>query len=117
LISRVNALPFEAVLDGVTALLQNANAILGSDAVRAAPDEILGLVTDVRGIVGSDAVQQVPGEIAAILAGVQEAVTDVRDVLAEFRDAGAATALTEALAAAAPAIERIDQLLATAEPA
>jgi paraquat-inducible protein B len=117
LLARVNDLPIEALLDSAESLLRNVNAVVGSDAVQAAPEEALALIGDVRGLVGSDEVQQVPNEIAAILADLQAAVTDVRDVLAEFRDAGAATALTEALAQSAPALETANRLLSSAEPA
>lgn len=117
LIARVNDLPIESVLGGVSTLLENVNVILGSNATRAAPEELVGLVTDVRALVGSDAIQRVPGEVSEILADLEGAVGDVRDILAEFKDAGAATALTDALTQAAPAIETIDRLLTSAEPA
>lgn len=117
LIARVNDLPIEELLNGASTLLQNVNALVGSDAVRAAPEEVLGVITDVRGLVGSEEVQEIPGELGQILAALEGAVTDARDVLAEFREAGAATALTQALQESAPALETLNRILAAAEPA
>ena len=61
LIARVNDLPIEELLSGTTTLIGNVNAVIGSDAVRAIPDEALGLVADMRALVGSEAIQQAPG--------------------------------------------------------
>jgi paraquat-inducible protein B len=117
LIARVNELPIEETIDSAIGVLEGVESFVQSEALQQTPEEVLALVGEARNLIGSEAVQEVPTEIAALLASLEEAVGDVQVILAEFTDAGAATALTETLASAAPALDAVERLLTAAEPA
>ncbi len=94
--------------DSVEALVAQANEVL---------DRVPALLQNVTDLVGSDAIQQIPEDVTAILGDVRGSVADIRAVLADFREEGAAAALTQALTQAAPTLDTLNQLLASAEPA
>ncbi|MEM6728877.1 MAG: hypothetical protein AAF618_10285, partial [Pseudomonadota bacterium] len=127
-LSRVSALPVEELLSSAIAFLDNATALVASEGLREAPGEILGLLGDARGVIGSEVVQAIPGDVSALLEELRGASTDLRNVLAEFQEAGAVervlaaidglgTAAEAANAALAGAPELITQVTALAEEA
>jgi paraquat-inducible protein B len=117
LIARVNELPIEETIDSAIGVLEGVESFVQSDALQQTPEEVLALIGDARSLIGSEAVQEVPAELAAILSSLEEAVGDVQVLLAEFTEAGAAAALTDALASAGPALDAVERLLTAAEPA
>ena len=94
--------------DSVEALVAQANDVL---------DRVPALLQNVTELVGSEEIQQIPEDVSAILSDVRGSVADIRVLLADFREEGAAAALTAALAQAAPTLETLNALLASAEPA
>ncbi len=80
-LERVNALPFEELLDNAIAFLDNAAALVSSEEIRQTPVELRRLLADARGVIGSEAIQALPSEITAVLTDLQAVVGDLRSVL------------------------------------
>ncbi|MEL6691162.1 MAG: MCE family protein, partial [Pseudomonadota bacterium] len=104
---RVNALPVEDLLDSAIAFLDNATALVASPELRDTPAEILGLLSDARGVIGSEEVQGLPEGVGALVADLQLASADLRNLLADVQEAG----MVERLLAA------VDEVGAAAEAA
>ncbi|MEM1102275.1 MAG: MlaD family protein, partial [Pseudomonadota bacterium] len=113
-LSRVNALPVEELLSSAIAFLDNATALVASEGLREAPNEILGLLGDARGVIGSDEVQALPGDVSALLEELRGASTDLRNVLAEFQEAGAVERVLAAIDGLGAAAEAANAALAGA---
>ncbi len=74
LMQRVGALPLEDVVTSVINLLDNANALISSDSVRSAPDNLGKLIADLRGMVEDSGIKEAPAQIAAVLASAKALV-------------------------------------------
>ncbi len=71
LMKRVSGLPLEQVVQSVVTLLANVNALVTSDEIKAAPENLGLLLADARKLVNAPGVQGAPDELAAILASVR----------------------------------------------
>lgn len=103
-LKRVDALPIETLLAGAVTLLDNVNAVIGSEGVRAAPDQALEALTALTTLLSSDAVQNAPVEAEALIAALRE-TAESEDVASARRDL--ATLLASA-ASTASALEESD---------
>ncbi|MEL7463676.1 MAG: MlaD family protein [Pseudomonadota bacterium] len=110
-LKRVERLPIEALFANAVLLLENVNAVVGSNAVRQAPEEALGALAALNEVLNSEAVKDAPGEATALLRALRETVeseeiasarVDLAALLASAR-AVAATLEDEAVAADAAA--------------
>jgi paraquat-inducible protein B len=90
LLTRIDNLPVEELLDQAIATLASVETFVADDALRDAPGEFVALMADARGVVGSDEVQALPGEISGV-------ITDLRAVTETLRQAEAAANLVSAL--------------------
>ena len=73
-LQRVAKLPLEDVVDGAVALLANINALVTSEGVRQAPENLGLLLADARKLVGQEGIQDAPAQLAAILASARALV-------------------------------------------
>lgn len=134
-LKRVERLPFEELFTNAVLLLENLNAVVGSDATRQAPEEALGLLVAARALLSDEALQRAPAEAEALLKSLREAIDpetldaaqgdlaallssarDVAETLAEQGTAGEAAAAVAALRALLedPALARLPEGLAGA---
>ncbi len=133
LLQRLTALPLEQVVQQVVSILGNVNAIVASDGVRKAPEDLGALIADLRGMVDDSGIKEAPAQIAAVLASAKalvdqatqaQLVANLNDVLATAKTslasigtaadgAPAVIAQIEALSAKANALP-LDELVASA---
>ena len=60
---RINDLPVEEIMNQAITLLGNVNALITSEGVRSAPENLNGLLADARGVINSDDVKALPGQL------------------------------------------------------
>ena len=133
MIQRVAKLPLEDLVNAAVSILENANAIVTSDGVRQAPENLGLLLADARRLIGESGIQEAPAQVAAILASAralvdqatqQQLVANLNDVLATAKTSLASIGTAadgvpellsqvEALAAKANGLP-LDQLVASA---
>ena len=63
---RINDLPVEEIMNQAINLLGNVNALITSEGVRNAPENLNGLLADARGVINSDDVKALPGQLNAV---------------------------------------------------
>lgn len=63
---RINDLPVEEIMNQAITLLGNVNALITSEGVRSAPENLNGLLADARGVINSDDVKALPGQLNAM---------------------------------------------------
>lgn len=75
---RITDLPYEDLFDAVTRLIENVNAVVGSEGTRAAPEALIGLVTDLRELVASPAISGSLNDAAESMASLRAMLDQVR---------------------------------------
>lgn len=78
LMQRLSSLPIEDLMRSAQALLGNINALVTSDSVKAAPENLGLAIADLRKLIAAPGVQQAPDQLAAILASVQGITDEVK---------------------------------------
>ena len=86
LLTRVDQLPVEQLLDSAIGFLDNASVLVASQETQAIPGEINALLGDLRGITASPEVQALPAQLAGTLAEIDATVTEVRAILTEVQE-------------------------------
>ncbi|WP_299968758.1 MlaD family protein [uncultured Roseobacter sp.] len=109
--SRINSLPIEELLNSAIGFMQNAQALLTSEAVRAAPLEVQALVADLRGIVASDEVQNIPVSVNAALARIEGILAQIEQGQAVERIIGAIDAATQAAGSVGASVSGVPELI------
>ncbi|MCA8883503.1 MAG: MCE family protein [Rhodobacteraceae bacterium] len=112
---RFTSLPFEDLFAAVTDLIGHVNAVIGSEGVRAAPDELLGLVSDLRGLVASDAVTGTLTDAAGSMANLRAILDQVRQGEALARLLAALERSDGIAASVGQATEGLPELMASVE--
>jgi paraquat-inducible protein B len=111
LMQRVSSLPLEDVVTSAVNLLDSANAILSSESVRSAPDDLGKLIADLRETVESSGIREAPAQVAAILASARALVDQATEAqLVENLNQTLATAKT-AIASIGTAAEGVPGLI------
>lgn len=64
---RINDLPVEEVMNQAITLLGNINALVTSEGVRDAPENLNGLLADARGVITSEEVNAIPGRLNDVI--------------------------------------------------
>ncbi len=73
-----NALPLDDLVASATALVQNADAVVGSDAVAALPEGISATMEDIRALLGDLREADAAANLATALAEAGEAAKSIR---------------------------------------
>ncbi len=108
LLTRVDNLPVEQLLDSAISFLDNASVLVGSEETQAIPGEINALLGDVRGVTASPEVQALPGQIAATLGEIDATVQEVRAILEQVQEQDAVTRVLTAVDSANAALQSVD---------
>ncbi|MFX0545972.1 intermembrane transport protein PqiB [Roseovarius sp. S1116L3] len=98
---RINDLPVEEVMNQAINLLGNINALITSEGVRDAPENLNGLLTDARGVINSDDVRALPGQMNA-------AIDQLATLIEGFNQAALSERLGKALDDAAEAAQGVN---------
>ncbi len=116
-LQRVASLPLEDVVDAAVTLIANINALVTSEGVRAAPENLGLLLADARKLVGESGFQEAPQQLTEILAAARELVDQavearvVEEVTAVLD--GAKTAVASIDSAAKEVPELVEEIEAT----
>lgn len=110
LLKRVNDLPVEELLDQTIATLAAVESLAGDENLRAAPDAFVALLDDARGLLGNPETQALPAEL-------KTAVSELRAVAEELRQADAVGKLVAALDAASEAANSVTGVASDIEDA
>lgn len=92
-ISRINNLPIEELLNSAIELLDSAESLISNEDLQSAPQDLRALLGDISGIVSSDDTQNIP---IALNATIQR----FESILSELESVQLATKLTSAVEAA-----------------
>ena len=92
-LKRIDRLPIEELLSNAVLVLENVNAIIGSEAARKAPDSLLSSLESLDALLASQGVQGAPDEALALLKAMRG--------VAESEELSSATADFAALMASA----------------
>ncbi|MHA6326392.1 MlaD family protein [Roseivivax sp. CAU 1753] len=121
-LQRVNDLPIEEVMQSAIGFLDNATALIGSQALQDAPEELRGILAAVRGVTESDETQGIPAQVSDMLSGLQEISGSLNNILAELERQGLTDTLVGAVdrvgevADGLPGLlARVDTILAEAQ--
>ncbi|ROU03735.1 MlaD family protein [Histidinibacterium lentulum] len=115
LLSRIDDLPVEELLEEAIAFLDSAEALVSSEAVTRSPEELLATLAAIRQIAESEETQGLPGRISGLTAELQQASARVSAILAELEEAEAATRITTAVESIGTAADSLPGLVAEAE--
>ena len=105
--NRVNNLPIEELLNNAILVMQSVNRILNTNGVQESPDEVLALLGDVRAFVNSEGIQSIPVQTGETLASLNQTAGQLEDLVTRLNEAGAVTALVNALEAAEEAADAV----------
>ncbi|SFG52924.1 Paraquat-inducible protein B [Palleronia marisminoris] len=105
--NRVNNLPIEELLDNAILVMQSVNRVLNTEGIQETPDEVLALLGDVRAFVNSEGIQSIPGQTGETLASFNQTAAQLEDLVTRLNEAGAVTALVDALEAAEEAADSV----------
>ncbi len=98
---RINDLPVEEVMSQAIALLGNINALITSEGVRDAPENLNGLLAEARGVIGSDEVKALPEQLSRM-------IDRLASLIENFNEQDLAARLGAALDDAAAAAEGVN---------
>ncbi|KEJ96498.1 paraquat-inducible protein B [Pseudosulfitobacter pseudonitzschiae] len=96
-LQRVNDLPIEEVMQSAIAFLDNATALVGSQALQEAPEELRGILSGVRGVVESDDVQAIPGQVSVVLKDLEQISGKLNTIVTEIERKGVVDQLISAI--------------------
>jgi paraquat-inducible protein B len=108
LLTRVDQLPVEQLLDSAIGLFDNASVLIASEETQAIPGEITGFLGDLRGITASPEVQALPAQLAQTLGEIDATVAEVRAILTDLQEQDAIARTLAAVDTATTTLRSID---------
>lgn len=113
-LSRINDLPVEELLNSAIDLLNAGTALVADQALQDTPEEIQALLGDMRGLVGSDAAQNVPALMEAALQRIESVARQLEEDRAVARVLAAVDATTAAAEGVPALVAELNAVAATA---
>ncbi len=110
-LSRVNDLPIEELLQSAIDFMKSAGNLIASDDVRGAPQDLRALLGDIRGVVTSETVQEIPVTLNAALLRLDGILAQIEQEQAVARILAAIDAATEAAGTVGSSIAGVPQLV------
>ncbi|HEV8034878.1 intermembrane transport protein PqiB [Yoonia sp.] len=102
LLSRINALPVEELMDGAIDLMDSIERLANDDSTRNAPAALVSLLDESRALIASEDLQAIPNDLRTV-------INDINGLVAEASETGIITNLDAAIATAAQAATNIEQ--------
>lgn len=96
----MNNLPIEELLNNAILVMQGVTNLLNDEGVTETPSEVLALLSDVRSLVNSEGIQEIPVQVGDTMSALTDTAGQLNDVVTRLNEAGAVTALVDALNAA-----------------
>ncbi|PVA09155.1 paraquat-inducible protein B, partial [Pelagivirga sediminicola] len=112
---RINNLPVEEVMNQAIALLGNINALITSEGVRNAPENLNGLLADARGVITSDDVKALPGQLSGAIEQLETLIDGFNSQELAARLGKALDDAAEAAKSVNSAVEGVPDLVARIE--
>ncbi|ASM71730.1 MULTISPECIES: MlaD family protein [Roseobacteraceae] len=110
-LQRVNDLPVEEVMQSAISFLDNATALVGSQALQEAPEELRGILTATRGVVESDDVQAMPGQVAGVLKDLEQISAKLNTIVTKIEREGVVDQLIGAIASVETAANSLPEIV------
>ncbi len=110
-ISRINNLPIEKLLDSAIEFLDSAEAFVSDPDLRETPQDLRGLLGDVRGIVTSQDVQAIPATLNAALGRIETVLSEIEQQQVVARLVAAVDSATEAAETVGGAVAGVPDLI------
>ncbi|MFW2543609.1 MlaD family protein [Primorskyibacter sp. 2E107] len=98
LLSRVDALPVEELLDNAVNFLADARGLLNSDGIQEAPEELRATLAAIRSVAESDEVASLPAQIGQVATGLEEASATLNTLLGDVQDRAIVAAVSDLIA-------------------
>ncbi|MEJ6402436.1 PqiB family protein [Yoonia sp. 2307UL14-13] len=76
LLSRVNDLPVEELLNGAIDMMDSIEALANDESTRAAPASLVALLDEARELVAGDDTQAIPGDLRTVIADLNAIITE-----------------------------------------
>lgn len=102
LLSRINALPVEELMDGAIDLMDSIERLANDDSTRNAPAALVSLLDESRALIASEDLRAIPNDLRTV-------INDINGLVAEASETGIITNLDAAIATAAQAATNIEQ--------
>ncbi|MCR8827894.1 PqiB family protein [Pseudosulfitobacter koreensis] len=83
-LQRVNDLPIEEVMQSAIGFLDNATALVGSQALQDAPEELRGILSAARGVVEGEELQAIPGQVSVVLRDLEQISGKLNTIVTEI---------------------------------
>jgi paraquat-inducible protein B len=115
LLSRVDNLPVEELLEEAIGFLNSAEALISSDGVTQSPQELRATLAAIRQIAESAEAQGLPRQVAGLTADLQGTATRLSAILSQLEEADAATRITAAVEGIGAAADSLPGLVAQTE--
>lgn len=112
-LSRINALPIEQVMDSAISLLDTTTKLIGQDDTQKAPGALLDLIADARGVIGSPDLQAAPGALRGALEQTRTFMSDLNDAHAVDSVSAAMESASEAAQAVTDSVAGVPKLVDT----
>lgn len=97
-LQRVNDLPIEEVMQSAISFLDNATALVGSQALQEAPEELRGILSAARGVVEGEELQAIPGQVSVVLKDLEQISGRLSTIVAEIERKNVVDQLMSAIA-------------------
>ncbi|WP_425098241.1 MlaD family protein [Tropicibacter sp. S64] len=98
LLSRVDALPVEELLENAVNFLADARALVNSDGIQEAPEELRATLAAIRSVAESDEVASLPAQIGQVADGLEQASVQLNALLTDVQDKAIVTAVSDLIA-------------------
>jgi paraquat-inducible protein B len=110
ILSRVDALPVEEVMDQVIGFLEDARGVIGSEEVQQVPESILATLEAVRRVADSPEVAALPSQVGELTENLTEASGTLNTLLTQVQDKAVVDAVSELIASLDETAETLPDL-------
>nr|WP_272490643.1 MlaD family protein [Mesobacterium pallidum] len=108
---RISDLPIEEVMQSAIDLMDQTTALIGSEGLQAAPDELLATLEAIRQVATSEGVAGLPEQLAGLMTELQATAGQVSTILTELQDGGTPATIIAALEDLAETANRLPALI------
>ncbi|WP_176518597.1 PqiB family protein [Rhodobacter maris] len=112
-ITRLNALPIEQVMDSAISLLDSTTKLIGQDDTQKAPGALLALIADARGVIAAPDLQAAPAALRGALEETQKFMADLNSAGTVGSVGGAMDRASAAADAVTASVEGVPRLVET----
>lgn len=109
-LSRINALPVEAVLEETLGLIGDLRGVVGNEDIQAAPASLLATLNAIQQVATSDAVAELPTQLSEATTGLTETAGELTALLQDVEEEAVVAALSELISELNATAQTLPQL-------